>query len=279
MAPCIHRGSAIGWQSPRADNRRATPYACCSRDKAVLAEDALHARGSRIRPLCAGGCRIERHPGADTDAIIHSEADDTMAEADDRPHDAGENGLTQVVHGLIELGQSQAQVSVQDIQHALGERGFGPFLLVPAIIELSPIGAIPGLPTSLALIVVLSALQLLFGRRHFWLPAFLHQRSASGERVEKAMKHVLRAARWVDKRVHPRMRWAAREPFIHISALLCILLAATVPPLELMPFASSAPFAAIGLLGLGLMVRDGVVVLVASAASIAALVFAYLALF
>jgi len=39
------------------------------------------------------------------------------------------------------------------------------------------------------------------------------------------------------------------------------VLAASVPPLELIPFASSGPFAAIGLIGIGLTTRDGLLVL------------------
>jgi hypothetical protein len=55
-----------------------------------------------------------------------------------------------------------------------------------------------------------------------------------------------------------------------VAALICILLACTVPPLELLPFATTAPMAAIAAFGLALMVRDGVLMLVAMALSIVA---------
>jgi hypothetical protein len=43
-----------------------------------------------------------------------------------------------------------------------------------------------------------------------------------------------------------------------------------LPPLELLPFASTAPMAAIATFGLALLVRDGVLMLVATCLSVAA---------
>jgi len=50
---------------------------------------------------------------------------------------------------------------------------------------------------------------------------------------------------------------------IRLSAVACILLALTVPPLELLPFASSAPMAAIAMFGLALLVHDGALMIAA----------------
>jgi hypothetical protein len=101
-----------------------------------------------------------------------------------------ERCLEQVTDGVIELGDDQQQVSVSDIQDKIGQRSFGPFLFVPAIIEISPIGGIPGVPTMLALIVALFAVQMLFGREHFWIPAFLGNRSVRGEKLEKGLNKI-----------------------------------------------------------------------------------------
>lgn len=79
----------------------------------------------------------------------------------DQPHEE----LQGLVEGLIRLGREREQVSVADIQDEVGQRSFGPFLFVPAL-EISPVGGIPGLPTLLAVIVALFALQMLFGRKH-----------------------------------------------------------------------------------------------------------------
>ena len=58
---------------------------------------------------------------------------------------------------------------------------------------------------------------------------------------------------------------------MRIAGAVVIALAATVPPLELLPFASSAPMLAIAAFGLALLVRDGLLMLIACALSVAAI--------
>jgi len=190
----------------------------------------------------------------------------------------GEEGLADVIDQLAETGEGKDQVSIGDLQEAIGQRSFGPFLLVPAIIEVSPIGGIPAVPTVLALIVILFAAQLLFGKRHFWLPKVVSDRSIDGDRLKKALGYVRPVARWTDKVIRARLVWATREPFIHIAAGLCILLACSVPPLEAVPFASTAPFGTIGLFGLALIARDGLLILIGFALSLAAFYVVYASL-
>lgn len=81
-----------------------------------------------------------------------------------------------------------------------------------------------------------------------------------------------------DKVIRARLTWATREPFIHIVAGLCILLACTVPPLEAVPFASTAPFGTIGLFGLALIARDGLLVLIGFALALGAFYVVYASL-
>jgi hypothetical protein len=72
-----------------------------------------------------------------------------------------EESLGDVVAQLAQTADREDQVSIGNVQEAIDQSSFGPFLLVPAVIEVSPIGAIPGLPTVLAAIVVLFTVQML----------------------------------------------------------------------------------------------------------------------
>lgn len=175
-----------------------------------------------------------------------------------------DSNLSDLVDHLRELGERQEQVSVQDIHDALGERSFGPFLAIPALIEITPIGGIPGLPTAIALVIALISAQLLFGRDHLWLPGFLERQTLKGDRIKKGMAWLERPAAWIDRVLRPRLSWFSGKAGLRVVALLCILLCTTVPPLELLPFASSIPMGAIALMGLGLMARDGLVILLAA---------------
>ncbi|WP_112500346.1 exopolysaccharide biosynthesis protein [Agrobacterium sp. lyk4-40-TYG-31] len=174
------------------------------------------------------------------------------ANADQRQQDLG---------GLLRDIEAHAwdseQLSIHNIRETVGERSFGPFLTIPAIIEMSPIGGIPGLPTVIALVISFFAIQILFGRKHLWLPDCLEKRKISGPKLERGVAKIQPASQWIDKLVRPRMAWATKPPFLQGLAALSIALCATVPPLELIPFASTLPMAAVALIGLSLTARDG----------------------
>jgi hypothetical protein len=184
----------------------------------------------------------------------------------DDPHSVGE-----ILDRLRDLADRQDHVSIGDVVQHLGHRSYGPFLLVPALIEITPVGAIPGVPTFLALIIVLVAAQMLFGRKHLWLPGLIDRRGVSGGKLGKAADKLRGVARFLDRWFHNRLPALTGGPMPRIVAALVIVLAATVPPLELLPFASTAPMAAIAAFGLALLVRDGMLMLLAGLLALGAL--------
>lgn len=90
-------------------------------------------------------------------------------------------------------------------------------------------------------------------------------RSAAGP--NKLNKLACRLDTWF----HGRMPCFVKGLWARIAAGLVILLCLTVPPLELAPFASTAPITAIIAFGLVLLVRDGLLMLVALGAGIASI--------
>jgi len=168
-----------------------------------------------------------------------------------------------ILDKLETLADRQSRVSLEDAVAAFGNRSYGPFLLVPALIEISPIGGIPGLPTVLAAIIILFAAQMLIGRKHLWLPHVIGKRAASAGTVHRATAKLRGVADVADRWFHGRLPALTQGPFVRIAALATIGLALTVPPLELLPFASTAPMAAIAAFGLALLVRDGALMIAA----------------
>lgn len=183
----------------------------------------------------------------------------------DDPHSVGD-----ILDSLASLGAARDQVAVDDIVQRFGQRGHGPMLLVPALIEISPIGAIPGLPSFLALIIAITAMQMLLGRRHLRLPGFLARRHVAGAKLAGAARKLGGVGRFLDRHFHGRLRWLTGAPWRRAAAAVILALCCTVPPLELLPFASTAPMAAIAAFGLALLVRDGALMLAALALSLGA---------
>ena len=175
--------------------------------------------------------------------------------------------LTDLLETLSNAATGRETVTVAEIRSALGARRFGPLLFVPAMIEMSPIGGIPGLPTAIASLIALFAIQIALGRHHLWLPAFVEKRALGSKPLCKAVSWLQAPSRWIDRIIKPRLTWATRRPCLNMLGILCLTLAATVPALELIPFASTIPMAAIALLGLAVMARDGLIALFAIAVS------------
>lgn len=171
--------------------------------------------------------------------------------------DSERETVAEILDELDRAAEGVVRVSIGDVVERLGDRGFGPFLLIPALIEVSPIGGIPGLPTLLAIIIAIVAVQMLIGRDHLWLPQFIQKRSVRAGRLEKAVERLRPLQRWLDRWFHGRLSLLVRGPFRTLAAAIVVLACLTVPFLEVFPFASTIPMAVIIAFGLAITVRDG----------------------
>ena len=155
--------------------------------------------------------------------------------------------------------------SVGELADSLGHRSYAPFLIVPALVDISPVGAVPGLPTVLAAVIFLAAAQIILGREHLWLPGFVERRTLRADRLRRAIGKMRPAANWMDRTFHRRLPGLTKGPFIRGAGLACMMMTLLVPPLELLPLATTAPMAAIAMFGLALLVRDGALMIAAYA--------------
>lgn len=164
---------------------------------------------------------------------------------------------------LAKAGRDHKEISVRDLRDIVGTRSFAPFLLMVSLIGFTPIGGIPGVPTILATIVVLAASQLILGFNSLWLPTFVLDRMIDGQKLEKSAKSLRPFARMIDKVIRPRLTVLTNRPFLYVAALLCILIAVTVPPLELVPFVDLPLWAALVAFSLALAAHDGLLMIFA----------------
>lgn len=177
-----------------------------------------------------------------------------------KPHD-----LDDVLDKMAEAGSQAEEVQVDDLVKAVGERSFGPLLVLLALIAFTPLGGIPGLPTVLAAMVILTVGQLLFGARSFWLPKFILHRKIDSGKLKKTISYMRRPAGWIDRLIKPRLRWLLKGYCLRIAALGCIAVSLTVPPLEFVPFGGTPSWLAIGAFGLAVVAEDGLLALIALA--------------
>ena len=179
--------------------------------------------------------------------------------------------------GILEELRREAEkhdasdVSVGDLVDALDEQGYGAALAILPLIELTPVGGIPGVPTILALMLATLCIRLLLGHEHLWVPGFIRRRTLKRSRVETSVGYLKPWALRIDKRLHERLTPFAGSAAQRTAAVVILILLLSVPPLELVPFATSAPMIVIAVFGLGLLFRDGLLMLLGFAGSVVAL--------
>ncbi len=148
-------------------------------------------------------------------------------------------------------------LSVEDVLVEIGDRSFATALLVPALVLVSPVSGIPGTPTIGALIVILIVSQWIIGRDHLWLPGFIMRRRVKSERMHRALAWFDRPAAFIDRNTYSRLTLLTSGPLAVIPLLTVLVIAATWPLLELLPFVTTIGAFAVSLFAFGLMTKDG----------------------
>lgn len=176
-----------------------------------------------------------------------------------------EDSAPESVSGVLDRIAAAAEedpVSVEAVLETLGRRSFGPILLLAGLVILAPVvGDFPGVPTLMALLVLLSAGQLLAGRRSFWLPRWLLARTVSRESAQRSLEWMRRPARWLDWILRPRLVALTTGKGASAIAALCLAIALAVPAMEFVPFSANGGGLALTAFGLALIGRDGLLAL------------------
>jgi hypothetical protein len=195
-----------------------------------------------------------------------------------KPPQKGPTDLEGLLDQLEDAGNGGKEISLREVRDAIGRRAFAPLLLLVSLLGFTPLGGIPGVPTTLAVIVILIAGQVALSRRHLWVPAFLLDRHIERRKLEKSARALKPIARAIDKIIWPRLTFLTEPPWSAVLALACVLLALTVPPFEFIPFIDLPLWGAMVAFSLALFAHDGVLAIVAFALTAAGIVLAAMTL-
>lgn len=181
--------------------------------------------------------------------------------------------LVDKVEQRVDSGE---KVSVGMIREVAGQRAAGPLLLFPALVLVSPLSIIPGVPTLVGISTVLMAGQIALGREQLWLPKWLAERCLPSKQGEKLLGFLKPVSATVDTVAKPRWQALLDGPLRRIGAGLCLMLGLLMPIMEVIPFTSTWARVTVATYGLAITVRDGLLAvvwigLIAAIVSVAAL--------
>src|SRR5690554_304934 len=185
-----------------------------------------------------------------------------MGESDQNQQEV--HDLEGMLERMDEAAQEKEQVSLGDVLDAVGRRSFGPLLLLAGLVTLAPlVGDIPGVPSLMGLIVILTAAQLLFHRDHFWLPRWLLDRSVAADKLRKGVGWLQKPARFIDRFLRPRLQVFVQGAGMYAIALVSAAIALMTPAMEVVPFSANGAGLVLTAFGLALIAHDGLLSLAA----------------
>ncbi len=175
--------------------------------------------------------------------------------------EASLTSLSAVIGQVILVAQSE-RVSLRKVIEQVGDVSFAPILLLPAVAVATPLSGIPLFSSLMGIVICLVSVQMLVRKQHLWLPDWVLRRELKGETVCRAFQALYPVARWVDARTDRRLRVFLHRPFVYVPQILCVMSGALMPVLEFVPFSSSVLGVGVALLALGMLTRDGILLLV-----------------
>ena len=154
--------------------------------------------------------------------------------------------------------QPGERLTVRDIMAVLQDRAFALLIVLLGLPNCLPMP--PPIPLVCGLLLALVALQIVFGRPAPWLPRQLLNRSLARTDVERAVGRAIPVFRRLERFSKPRMTFLDTPLVMRLMGVIILIMALGL--LFAPPFVGQIPLGlAVCLIGLGLVERDGLVVL------------------
>jgi hypothetical protein len=158
---------------------------------------------------------------------------------------------------LALASQPGERLTVREIMAVLQDRAFALLIVLLGLPNCLPMP--PPIPLVCGLLLALVAVQIVFGREAPWLPRQLLNRSMARTDVERAVGRAVPVFRRLERISRPRMTFLDTPLAMRLMGAVILIL--SVGLLFAPPFVGQIPLGlAVCLVGLGLVERDGFVV-------------------
>lgn len=178
----------------------------------------------------------------------------------DRPHSSSHSGAdTGMVSGLKRVASEAPEdgLTLGELSSALGDRAFGMVLFVLALPVCLPF--LYGIPQIVALPMLALSAQMALGKSAPWLPSAMASRRLSKQSLETTARGAQRWFGWIEDFATPRLRFlSGRIAERLIGVMFCLFCLSILVPL---PLTNTTPGVALVIASLGLINRDGLLVL------------------
>jgi hypothetical protein len=153
-----------------------------------------------------------------------------------------------------------SRVSLGELMHALHERGFGLIMALLVLPNCVPIPIPPGGSTIFSIPLLFMSVQMLAGRPHPWIPKWLANKTLSRDFISGAVSKAAPRLRWLEKFLRPRIAFLSSKTGERIIGVVWLLFSISIAiPL---PMTNFLPGVGILVMSLGLLSKDGYVIII-----------------
>jgi len=163
----------------------------------------------------------------------------------------------------------QERVALKEVLRGMGDRAFGPALLICAIPEALPL-PVAGFSAIIGIPLMLISGQLFLGFKRVWLPRWIAKRSFKRKFLEQAIYKMLHYLKKIERLVRPRWYFMSSSLVNRFLGLLLLILGIVIAlPI---PFGNFLPALAVLIISLGIIEKDGLVIAIGVVTAIVVLI-------
>lgn len=151
-------------------------------------------------------------------------------------------------------------ITLREVLLALGDRGFGLFLVILSLPSALPVPA-PGYSTPFGLLMLLLGFQMLLGKTTPTLPNSAMTRELKSVHIHRVFRRAAGFFRRTETLLRPRLEFMSGRAGRMLSSVLVMIMACLM--ILPIPLTNTLPAMVIFLIGLGLIERDGLAILFA----------------
>ncbi len=154
--------------------------------------------------------------------------------------------------------EGSEQLSVGDIISAMHERGFG-LMIILLCLPIAIPGCPPPIPSIFALPVCFLCMQMVLRRNAPSLPAFIERKAVKRAGLRQTINRTLPYIRKIETIIRPRLPWLTNSHMErYVGAVMLVFSLTILIPL---PLTNTVPGIAMIIISIGLLSRDGLLML------------------
>lgn len=189
------------------------------------------------------------------------------------PIDEQHLAASDVLQGVMEKNTAD-NISFHELKVSLHERGFGILMLIFAL----PLGFVPpGFAIVASLPVMLFSLQMIMAFDSPWLPRWLEKKTIKRTTLATVIEKSSPVLKWSEKFLRPRWYFASSAAGERIVGIFSFVFAisVTIP----LPLTNLVPGVGVAIMALGLISKDGLIIVIGMIAGTLGTLFTLLVLF